>query len=64
MENVAKKQFRLFGGKTENFKNKEEKVFNQRMLKAYLKGHKHFYYGIDSVNGGRKEHDVLILKPE
>jgi len=58
---------RSFGGKTENFKDKEEKVFYQRMLKAYLKGHKFFLFGVDRISTDilgrriveKKEHPVL-----
>lgn len=40
---------RSFGGKTENFKDKTERAFEQRHLKAYLKGHKRFRMGFNSV---------------
>lgn len=47
---MAKKpQQRLFLVKTENFQNKEERNFYQKMLKAYLKGHTHFQYGFHDV---------------
>lgn len=38
---------RSFGGKTENFKSKEEQRFEQKHLKAYLRGDKTFKYGFD-----------------
>jgi len=50
MENTEKAQVlepRKFLGKTEGFKDKEERHFFQRMLKAYLKGSKRFNFGID-----------------
>lgn len=36
---------RTFGGKTKDFKTKEERNFNKAMLKAYLKGKSIFQYG-------------------
>lgn len=36
---------RSFGGKTEGFKNKEEQRFEQKHLKAYLRGDKIFKHG-------------------
>lgn len=52
---------RRFLGKTENFKNNEERKFNQRMLKAYLAGRKFFDYGYEYVFGQRqpKQYEVL-----
>lgn len=38
---------RSFGGKTEGFKNKEEQRFEQKHLKAYLRGDKFFKFGYD-----------------
>lgn len=35
---------RKFLGKTEDFNSREEKIFHQRMLGAYLKGHKRFNF--------------------
>lgn len=49
---------RKFLGKTEGFKDKEERSFNQRMLKAYLKGYKYFHFG-RNVLGHKKEHLVM-----
>lgn len=51
------KTTRQFLGKTENFKDKQEKTFNQRMLNAYLKGCVYFHYGYEhmkSLNGIKK----------
>lgn len=64
MNTTIKKPARFFGGKTEGFKNKVEKVFNQRMLRAYLKGHQFFFYGIDATTGGKKEWPVLVISKE
>lgn len=41
-----KPQLRKFLGKTENFKDKKERRFNQKMLKAYLKGAEFFKDGL------------------
>ena len=52
---------RNFGGKTEGFESKQEKHFEQRHLKAYLKGHKKFKFGFKTLKGGvrvPKTHDV------
>ncbi len=49
---------RQFLGKTGNFESKEEKVFYQRMLKAYHNGRSEFYFGFD-VNGYPKTYEVL-----
>lgn len=38
-------QRRIFLGKTEGFKDKEEQKFFKKMLKAYLKGAEVFYHG-------------------
>lgn len=64
MSLIIKKPVRIFGGKTENFKNKVDKVFNQRMLRAYLKGHEFFHYGIDATTGDKKKWPVLIKSEE
>ena len=55
-----------FGGKTSDFKDNQERHFNQRMLKAYLKGGKSFAFGfhpeINLVTGKKDPiyHDVLM----
>lgn len=36
---------RRFLGKLSDFKDKREQAFNQRMLKAYVKGHQYFAMG-------------------
>lgn len=38
---------RAFGGKLNDFKDKYEKLFEQKHLKAYLRGWKQFSYGKD-----------------
>jgi len=47
------KQRRLFLGKTEGFKDKQERSYYQKMLKAYLKGHEYFRYGTKVTNIGQ-----------
>jgi len=49
---------RKFLGKTENFENKDERHFFQRMLKAYLQGRKFFDFGIDKF-GNKNSCQVL-----
>lgn len=55
-----------FGGKLDNFSDNRERHFNQRMLKAYLKGSKQFPFGFEkefNIVTGRKMpmyHDVLL----
>lgn len=39
------KTTRSFGGKLDGFKDKKERHFHQRMLKAYLKGDQYFRFG-------------------
>lgn len=63
---------RQFGGKTEFVldhtspetleASKRERHFHQRMLRAYLKGKTHFYFGFGWENGRRKPelHKVLL----
>lgn len=46
MDNI-KELRRSFGGKTENFKDKAERAFEQKHLKAYIGGHKRFRHGYD-----------------
>ncbi|MCO6149089.1 hypothetical protein [Flavobacterium sp. NRK1] len=52
---------RQFLGKTDNFKDKAERSFYQRMLKAYLKGNEFFHYGYMYIANKRypKRHAVL-----
>ena len=38
-------QRRIFLGKTEGFKNEDERRFYTKMLKAYLRGDQYFYLG-------------------
>lgn len=39
---------RRFLGKTDNFADKQERNFNKKMLKAYLRGDANFSFGLDS----------------
>jgi len=48
---VANQGLRSFGGKLENFADNRERHFNQRMLKAYLKGGQYFRFGFDKDTG-------------
>ncbi len=54
---IKVKSSRSFGGKTENFTDKRERAFEQKHLKAYLKGWERFRYGFD-INGSPKWHTV------
>lgn len=51
---------RKFLGKTENFKNNQERHFYQRMLKAYTKGKQYFFFGFD-IDGKPIRHRVEQL---
>ncbi len=60
---------RSFGGKTNNFLNKEEKDFEKKHLKAYLKGYKYFNCGFRTNKFGTREivsHEVkeILTKVE
>ncbi len=55
---ITPKPKRHFLGKTDNFKDRGEKVFYQRMLKAYHNGRTYFCFGFNH-NGTPKEHAVL-----
>lgn len=44
---------RKFLGKTEDFVDKEEQRFEQKHLKAYIKGKTQFRYGYETINGQR-----------
>lgn len=59
---LQKKETRKFLGKTENFESKEEKRFNQRMLNAYLKGHKFFNYGFKKIGAKLMPVEHLVLQ--
>jgi len=48
---VQNQGLRSFGGKLEGFVDNRERHFNQRMLKAYLKGGQHFRFGFDKDSG-------------
>lgn len=49
-------QRRIFLGKLDNFKDKEERRINQKMLRAYLKGNTVFY------DGTRKQEIITVKK--
>jgi len=53
---------RQFLGKTENFENSREKAFHQRMLKAYLAGHKFFHFGYEYIFSKRQPKQYLVLQ--
>lgn len=58
---IMKEKNRSFGGKTEGFKDKAEQAFEQKHLKAYLKGNERFRHGYmtDSLgNRFPKYHEV------
>jgi len=48
---VENQGLRSFGGKLEGFADNRERHFNQRMLKAYLKGGQYFRFGFDKDTG-------------
>jgi hypothetical protein len=48
---------RSFGGKIDNFKDKQERAFEQKHLNAYLKGRSTFNYG-KGLNGLPITHKV------
>lgn len=45
----TKNKVRVFKGKINNFTSKEERNFEKKHLKAYLRGDKFFTYGIDNL---------------
>ncbi len=47
MTNNKIKTKRSFGGKIDNFETKEERNFQKKHLRAYLKGNSHFRHGFD-----------------
>lgn len=53
---------RQFLGKTEGFKDKQEKSFYQRMLKAYLAGHEYFHFGYEYIFNKRVPARHLVLQ--
>lgn len=67
-QNIETKK-KTFGGKTEFAldhssqeslaESKRERHFHQRMLRAYLKGRTHFFFGFDNF-GDPVSHRVLI----
>ena len=48
---------RKFKGKLDNFDNKQERNFEKKHLKAYLRGDKYFFYGKDAF-GNPIKHEV------
>lgn len=46
--------FRTFGGKLDNFISIQERRFEQKHLKAYLRGDKYFSYGTKINENGIK----------
>lgn len=57
-----KTETRKFLGKTEGFEHQKEKHFHQRMLKAYLAGHKYFHYGFTTVGNRRVPEKHIVLQ--
>lgn len=55
---------RRFLGKTENFDNKLEKTFYERMLRAYLKGHTYFHFGITVLANGYRMPKITKVAQE
>lgn len=53
---------RKFLGKTENFENKKDRTFHQRMPKAYLAGHKFFNFGYEYRFNTRTPKQHLVLQ--
>lgn len=49
-KDTNKRLSRQFDGKTDNFIDKREQNFYQKMLKAYCKGFTRFVFGRDSQN--------------
>lgn len=59
---IAKeKPKRAFGGKTENFKDKEERNREKKHLKAYLKGQRYFFHGFEETITGRKSIRYVVI---
>ena len=64
MKNLRNKVKRTFGGKTDNFTDKQEKAFEKAHLKAYLAGKEYFYYGFITNGIGNRErarHEVKSI---
>lgn len=55
-------ELRKFLGKTDNFKDKEQKHFFQRMLRAYLQGKKVFNYGFSRSLTGLVPNEYKVLQ--
>lgn len=55
-------KFRHFGGKTEGFKDRSEQVFEQRHLRAYIKGWKQFDYGFQDTPQGRQRMSFKVME--
>ena len=56
---------RIFKGKLDSFTSKEERNFEKKHLKAYLRGDKYFFFGVDA-KGEPIRYEVLqeIAEPE
>lgn len=50
----------IFGGKTADFKDENERAFEKKHLRAYLKGHTRFTHGIDK-EGNKIWHRVIRI---
>lgn len=60
---MKNKVTRKFLGKTEGFNSREDRVLNQKMLRAYLKGEEMFRCGFKSLdNGTRVPNWFLVLE--
>ena len=58
-----KKQFtRTFDGKTDGFTDKSERSFEQKHLKAYLKGNETFQYGFKINSFGQRVPSIHKVK--
>ncbi len=49
---------RAFGAKINNFTSPEEAAFLKRALKAYIKGHKLFSFGVNKLTRKRNYYNV------
>jgi hypothetical protein len=54
------KLIRNFGGKIDGFKNKEERNFEKKHLKAYLKGDRQFRNGYLNTEAGRQINWAIV----
>lgn len=59
---VNKGRSRKFLGKTEGFDSKEDRVLNQKMLRAYLKGKEYFRCGFITSGGQRVPNWFPVLQ--